>query len=188
MFNSLTIIGAESAPSGIGALGINGQALLIQLVTFLLAYFVLRRFAFQPILNVLRERRELIEKGVKLGEDMQREKAELDSKVTATLQDARRQADGIVAVANDAARDTQRDAEEKARQKAENILTDAHSRAEQDIVRMRGQLQSELVTLVSDATEAIIDEKVDAKKDASLIDRALKSQRQPQSQKLGQRT
>jgi hypothetical protein len=30
---------------------------------------------------------------------------------------------------------------------------------------------------VSDATEAIIDEKVDAKKDAQLIDRALKGQK-----------
>ena len=35
------------------------------------------RFAFQPILKVLRQRRELIESGVKLGEDMQRERAEL---------------------------------------------------------------------------------------------------------------
>ncbi len=113
MLNSVTIFGAESAQSGIGALGINGQALLIQLVTFVLAYIVLRRFAFQPILKVLRDRRELIEKGVKLGEDMQKEKAELDAKVTAELQDARRKADGIVAEAHDAARDTQRDAEEK---------------------------------------------------------------------------
>jgi hypothetical protein len=33
------------------------------------------------------------------------------------------------------------------------------------------------VSLISDATEAIIGEKVDATKDAALIDRALKEQR-----------
>jgi F-type H+-transporting ATPase subunit b len=180
MLHSFTTFGAESSASGIGALGINLQALLIQLGTFLLAYFVLRRYAFKPILKVLQDRRELIENGVKLGEDMQKERAELDQKVTATMQDARRKADSIVAEATDAARDKQREAEEKARSKADNIVADAHSRAEQDIVRMRGQLQQEMVGLVSEATEAIIHEKVDARKDADLIDRALSSRRQGQ--------
>ena len=173
MLQTITTFGAESSSSGIGALGVNGQALLFQLVTFLLAYFILRRYAFQPILKVLQERRKLIDTGVKLGEDMQKEKAELDEKVTSVLQDARRKADGIVAEAHDAARSTVSEAEEKARVKADAIEADAHNRAEQDIVRMRKQLEADLVGLVSEATEAIIDEKVDAGKDAALIDRAL---------------
>lgn len=167
---------ADTAPDGISALGISGQALIVQLITFLLAYFVLRKYAFGPILKVLNERREVIEKGVKLGEDMQKERAVLDQKVADTLNTARRQADDIVSNANDVARDTQRAAEEKARLKAEAILQDASKRAEQEIVQMRSQLKKELITLVSDATETIINEKIDATKDASLIDRALKIQ------------
>ncbi|HEX8182214.1 MAG TPA: F0F1 ATP synthase subunit B [Candidatus Saccharimonadales bacterium] len=169
--------GAESS-SGIGALGINPQALVIQLITFVLAYLVLRKYAFKPILKVLGERRELIENGVKLGEEMQKERTELDRKVSATLQDARRQADTVVAEAHDASRDLQREAEEKARLKAENIVTEAHARAEQDKQQMRKQLEQEVVGLISDATEVIIDEKVDARKDAALIDRALKRRSQ----------
>lgn len=175
MFNNLITTFAVEEASGIGALGINPQALVIQLITFILAYFVLRRFAFQPILKVLRERRELIESGVKLGEDMQRERTELDQKVTATLTDARRKADGIVAEAHDSAREAQRESEEKARQKAENITKDAHVRAQQETVQLRKQLEKELVGWVSEATEVIIDEKVDARRDAVLIDKALKS-------------
>ena len=38
-------------------------------------------------------------------------------------------------------------------------------------------LEKELVGLISDATEAIIEEKVDARKDAQIIERALKGQR-----------
>jgi F-type H+-transporting ATPase subunit b len=178
MVQLLTHFAAEDSSSGIGALGVSGQALLIQLVTFLLAYFVLRKYAFKPILKVLQERRQLIESGVKLGEEMQKQRAELDRKVDATLHDARRKADSIVADANDAARAAQREAEEKARQKADNIVADAHIRAEQDVVQLRKQLEREMVGLVSDATEAIIDEKVDAKKDTALIDRALKGRNQ----------
>lgn len=175
-FEWLGQFGAESSSSGIGALGVSGQALVIQLITFLLAYFVLRRYAFKPILKVLQERREIIENGVKLGEQMQKERAELDRKVTAALADARRRADGVVSDAHDAARDTVAQAEEKARAKAENIQAEAHARAEQEIVQMRAKLEQELVGLVSEATEAIIDEKVDARKDSALIDRALKRQ------------
>lgn len=171
MVQLLTQFGAES--SGISALGLDGKALIIQLITLLLAYFVLRRYAFEPIGRVLRERRETIEKGVKLGEEMQKERAELDKQVDARLQAARKQADGIVAEAEAAARQTQRDAEDKAREKADGIVADAHVRAEQDTKNLRKALEKELIGLVSEATEAIIDEKVDASKDAALIDRAL---------------
>lgn len=175
MIQTLTHFGDSS--SGIGALGINGQALLIQLVTFVLAYFVLRKYAFGPILKVLKERRDTIEKGVSLGEEMQKEKVALDQKIAAELHAARKTADGILAEANDTARSTVREAEDKARQKAEGIVKDAEDRAAQEVKRARKALEGELVGLISDATEAIIDEKVDAKKDAVLIDKALAGQR-----------
>lgn len=180
MLNSVTNFAVEET-SGIGALGINLEALIIQLVTFILAFLVLRQFAFKPIGKVLRERRELIESGVKLGEEMQKERAELDKTVAATLQDARKKADGIVAEANDAGREVIAEAEDKARAKADSIVADAKARGEQDVQQMRKALEKELVGLVSEATEAIIDEKVDARKDAELIDKALKGSRTSKS-------
>lgn len=163
--------------SGLTALGVDGKAFLIQLITFLLAYLILRRFAFGPIMKVMNERRETIESGVKLGEQMQKEKAALESQVTKALHDARTQADGIVAEAQAAARDSIREAEEKASEKAATIVKEGQARGEQEVARARKALEAELVDLISGATEAIIDEKVDAKKDAALIDRALKGQR-----------
>lgn len=163
-----------ASSSGIGALGVSGQAFVIQLITFVLAYLVLRKFAFGPIIKVLRERRETIEKGVKLGEQMQKAQEELEAKVDKTLHEAREQADGIIAGAQDSGRQAVAEAEEKARAKAESILKEAEDRIVQDTTRARQKLESEMVALISDATESIIHEKVDAKKDSELIDRALK--------------
>lgn len=165
---------AADSSSGIGALGVDLKVLVIQLITFGLAYLVLRRYAFGPIIRVMQERRETIEKGVRLGEQMQKQQAELDAKVQKALADARGQADQIVAGANEEARATVREAEDKARAKADGILAEADSRIAQDTARARVKLEKELVGLISDATEAIIDEKVDATKDAALIDKALK--------------
>jgi F-type H+-transporting ATPase subunit b len=160
--------------SGLGTLGVDGKAFVIQLITFVLAFLVLKRYAFKPIIKVLSERRETIEQGVKLGEEMQKERAKLDSEIEKALHQARQEADGIIAGAQDTARDTIRESEEKARQKAEGIIESAEARIEQDTARARQALKKELVTLVADATETIIEEKVDAKKDAQLIEKALK--------------
>ena len=160
--------------SGLGALGFDGQAFLIQLITFVLAYLVLRRFAFGPILKILRERRETIESGVKLGEEMQKARTELEAKVDKALHEARQEADAIITGAQESGRQAVAEAEEKARAKAAGILQEAEDRIAQDMARARQKLEGEMVGLVSEATEAVIREKIDPKKDGQLIERALK--------------
>ncbi|HSX16091.1 MAG TPA: F0F1 ATP synthase subunit B [Candidatus Saccharimonadales bacterium] len=169
-----TNFAAESGASGIGALGIDGKALVIQLVTFALAFLVLKKWAFGPIVRIMDERRKTIEAGVELGEQMKKDKAALEAKVADELAKARQEADAIVAGAEETARDTVRGAEAKAAEKAAVIVKEGEERAKTEMARARKALESEIVGLVSDATEAIIGEKVDAKKDAALIDAALK--------------
>lgn len=171
-----TYFAAEDNASGLAALGVDPKAFVIQLITFVLVFLVLRRYAFGPILKVLDERREIIESGVRLGEEMQKERTKLASQVEEALQRARQEADAIILGAQDSARQAIREAEDKARQKAAGILKEADSRIEQETARARKQLKGELVDLVSEATEAIIEEKVDASKDAELIEKALRRQ------------
>jgi F-type H+-transporting ATPase subunit b len=173
---ALTQFGSSS--SGIGSLGINVSAFIIQLLTFLLAIWILQRFAFKPILRILRDRRELIDKGVKLGDEMKKQQTELDKKVADALHDARQQADGILSQADHQARQAIQTAEDKARDKAEEVIAEAKAQIAQDTVRARQKLEGEIVSLISEATETIIHEKVDAKKDAALIDAALRGGRQ----------
>lgn len=170
----MLILNFADSSSGIGALGFSGVDFLVQLITFLLAFLVLRRYAFKPIIKVMRERRETIDRGVNLGEQLEKEKEDLDSKVEELLAKARTEADQIISSAEEAARQTVRAAETTARDKADGIVSDAQTRIEQEAKRVRAKLEEEIVDLISDATEAIIEEKVDAKKDAQLINRVLK--------------
>jgi F-type H+-transporting ATPase subunit b len=160
--------------SGIGALGLNLTSFLIQLGTFIIAFLVLRKWAFAPILKVLKQRRETIEQGVVLGEKMQKQQAEMEQRVAQALREARTQADKIVAEAGGRGRQVMADAEAKAKDKAESIITAAEDRVEQDMQLARRQLETELSGLVAEATEVMIGEKVDVKKDATLINKALK--------------
>ena len=105
---------------------------------------------------------------------MQKEKAELEKQVEQQLHAARQSADKLIAGAQDTARETVREAEDAARKKSDNIVAEADGRIATDAARVRKQLEGELAGLVAEATEAVIDEKIDAKKDGQLIERALK--------------
>jgi F-type H+-transporting ATPase subunit b len=169
--NALTQFGDSSIFS---ALGISGQAFIIQLITFLIAFLVLRQWAFKPILKVLDERRKRIEDGLRLGEQMEMEKAKLDERVSQELHKVRAEADRIITDAEATAKKTVQAAEDAARKRADEIVKSANEQIAYATKRERERLKQEIVELVSDVSEAIIGEKVDAKKDATLIDKALK--------------
>lgn len=163
--------------SGPAALGINGQAFLIQLLTFLIVFLLLKKWAIKPIVKLLNDRRDVIENGVTLGEKMRAEEAKLEDQVAKKLHEVRSQADLILADAEAEARQKVLAAEETAQKRADGIVQEANEHIKQAVVRERQRLEKEVVGLVSEVSQAIIGEKVDAQKDASLIDRALKGQK-----------
>lgn len=169
----LTHFGAAEA-SGPAALGISLQAYVIQLVTFLIVFLALRQFAFKPIIKMLNERREVIENGVTLGEKMRAQEAEVEAAAAEKLHAARRQADTILADADTEARQKIQTAEEAAKARGDAMIKEAEAQIKQASDRERKRLEKEVVELVSEVSEAVIQEKVDAKKDAALIDKAMR--------------
>ena len=170
----LTQFGEASGPA---ALGISGQAFIIQLVTFLIVFLVLKKWAFGPIIKMLNARREVIENGVTLGEKMRAEEAKLEDEVAKRLHEVRQQADKLLADAENEGKQKITAAEEAAVKRAEGIVKEAQEQTKQAMERARKQLEKEVVSLVSEVSEAVIGEKVDATKDAALIDKALKSRK-----------
>lgn len=167
---------AESA-SGLGALGVSLQSFLIQLITFVLVFVVLYRFAFKPIVQLLDKRRQTIDDGVKLGLEMEKERDKAEAKIESITRDARHEADRIIANANKESREVLREAEKTAQRKTNAMLADAEARIHEESEQARRKLEKDIVGLVSEATEAVVEEKVDARKDAEIIEKAIKKGR-----------
>ena len=168
---------AEAESTGIQALGISPSAFLIQLITFLIVFMLLKRYAFTPIVKKLEERRKVIEDGVKLGQKLEKQQAKLDEEVAKVMREARHDADKIIATGHKEAREVIRDAEKTAQRKAETILADAEVRIGEESEQAKRRLERDLVGLVSEATETIVGEKVDPKRDAELIKKAMKGRK-----------
>jgi len=155
-------------------LGINGKLLLAQIVNFLVLLFVLYKFAYGPVLKLLSERTSKIEKGLKDAEDAQKKLLEITEKEKDVLIEARKQAQEIVARAEEVAVKNKEEILTNAKSQSEKILSDAEKKIEMEKVQMMQELKKEVASLVISATEKIIDTKIDVAKDKEIIEKAIK--------------
>ncbi len=170
----VTLFAAEETASGISTLGVSLSSLIIQLVTFLLAIFLLKKFAVKPIVKLLEERRTVIEDGVSLGHKMEKEQARLEQKSAEIVREARHEADRIIGDGQKEAREILREAEKVGKRKSDVMVADAEVRIKEESHQAKRRLEKDIAGLVSEATEVVVGEKVDSKRDDEIIEKAVK--------------
>lgn len=130
--------------------GIDWKLLLTQILNFAVVFFVLRRFAYRPVMTALHHRREAIEKGLRAAREAEARLRKVEDEGEAVMAEARQAAREIV-------RRSEREAEEvlklaaiQAAKKAEAALQAARRRASREREEMRAEgrkAAAELLTL-----------------------------------------
>ncbi len=169
--------GAEAAASsseGIGALGLSLPAIIASAITFIVLFFVIKKYALEGIVANLEKREKDINRGLHLTAELDKQKAELDERVEELLAKARKEADGIIAEAHTESGTIVKSAEDAANNRAEEIMRAAEGKIEREIDEARKGLKTEMAGLITEATESILQEKLDAGSDRKLVERYLK--------------
>lgn len=129
-----------------GKLGINGPLLISQIVNFLILMALLKMFLYQPILNMLAQRRERIAQSMKDAE-----------RVSAAVREAEQEKQKVL----DVARREAQDIRTQATRDAEKIGQEVRSRAEQEAtdIRMKAQAdaKAQAESALADANKQIAD-------------------------------
>ncbi len=159
--------------SPLAQLGVDTKSYLFQLITFVLAFFVLKHFAFGPISRTLAHRRKVILDGIELGKQMEAEKAKLDELTAETLLKARQEADDIIAAAHKEAHEKIAAAEKTAHQKAHHIEDSAKERISQREHQALLDLKNDIANLITETSETVIGQKLSSAKDQSSIRKTL---------------
>lgn len=167
------IFAAAEDLQGVDALGIDLLAILAQAVTFLFVFFIIKQFALGKIVAALEKRRKTIEDGIRLGIEMEGERAKLEETISNAMNNARVEADKVIALAHRESGDILKEAQDAATRKSEALMADAQARIEDEVKKAKMQLEKEVLHLIAEATEVIIGEKLDEQKDEQLIRRAL---------------
>ncbi len=154
-------------------LGIDWKLFVAQAVNFLVLLFVLRRYAYRPMLEFLEKRSERIEQGLKDAEAAQVKLAEMEIQEKKVLAAARDEARIIISTAEVSAkkRDDLRLLETEA--KTKRFLDEAMVKIEEEKKRMLLEVRQEIAEVVVLSVKKILGEKVDAVKEKELIEKTL---------------
>jgi F-type H+-transporting ATPase subunit b len=155
------------------ALGLDVKQLVINTIAFLILVAILGRFVYPVLIKSVDSRRETIEASLAEAKKSQEASEEAEKKVEALLAEARKEADEIVARSHGEAQAMVADAEAKAKQRAEQLVADAKAQLDAEVVKARAALKKDTLQLVALATEKVVGEKLDAGKDAKLIENAI---------------
>lgn len=135
--------------------GVNWQNLLAQIVVFLAVFYILKRFAFGPILAQLEERKERIREQQENAEKIRRELAEAEETRKRLVAEANDRATKIVSEAEGtAAALTERRTQEAVAQ-AEAMITKAREASARDRDQMMSELKREVGKLVVQTTAKV---------------------------------
>lgn len=175
--NALHILAAQDPPAQkdlLSALGIDWQLLIIQIVSFLILFFLLKKLVYPSLLKAIDERQATINASVEAAKEAQAAAEKAGEVTEEQLTEAKEAAAYIISTAQKEAAALHEEAETRANKRADHIIEQAEARLATDVADARELLRKEVIGLVAQATEVVIGEKLDSNKDVALIERVLK--------------
>jgi F-type H+-transporting ATPase subunit b len=168
LFPVLALVQEESHATS-GPLVVNGGLVIWTLVVFGLLLFILKKWAWPPMVAAVEAREKSLEDQLAEAERNRREAAELLAQHQKLLADGRTQAHALLAEARTAAEKERALAMDKTRQEQEELL----ERARRDILAERDravtELRREAVDLSLAAASKLIEKRLDSEGDRQLV-------------------
>lgn len=150
-------------------LGIDWKLLLAQGVNFLILLYVLKRFAYKPMLEFLMARTERIEQGIKDADSAKVKLVEISEEEKKVLRLAREEAKVLIAEAEKQAKESAQKRERATEEKIAQMLSEGEKRIEEERMKVLDSAKAEIADLVTTTLEKLLHEKVDSAKDQELI-------------------
>ena len=154
--------------------GFDPVMLTAQIVNFLIILFLLKRFLYKPVLEMLKKRQNLVQEGLKQAEEgkLSLEKAlEEEKKI---LKKAQEQSKKIVDDASNQALAVAKEIEDNSKKQAEKILSDAKIQIEQETKEAEKRLSEDVSRLSIEFLEKSLKEIFGEKEEKLVIQNALK--------------
>lgn len=143
--------------------------ILTQILAFLIMLWILKRFAWKPLLGVLEERRQTIKAAFKDVEDRKKDVQDLIGVYNAKIQEVEAQAREKIQKAIQEGRQISQDIQAQAQEQAKAILSKTQFEIEKEIAKAKVELKHRVVDMTIAATQKLIQEHVDEKKQKELI-------------------
>ena len=145
------------------------------ILTFLLLLTVLAKFAWKPLLKMLKDREDLIRSSLEDAEKAQTELANLNAEREKIINKARSEAQSILSEGKVAASKLKDETLKAAKDQAKSILTDAEKQIRIEKHKAIEEIKSEVVDLSLSVATKLIKKNISREDNQTLIDESLEN-------------
>lgn len=156
-----------------GAIGIDWQVLLAQLINFGILFGILFFLLYKPMRRTFDERSNRIKESMDQAEQIKEQMARTEEQVKEQLVTARREGQDILAQAAQMGVHLKEEARGEARQEAEVIVARARTEIELERDEAIDEVKRQFVDLAITAAEKVVRESLDREKHRRLIEEVL---------------
>ena len=151
-------------------LGLNLGFILVYLFNFLIMLVVLRVWVYKPILGLLDKRRQNIAQGLEDARVAAEARASAEKEAAKIVADAQAEASKVVREANERAQSVAKEVKAEAEAEAAKAREASLAEAEVERNRILGDLRSQVAALSIAATQKLVGEALDEKRQRALLD------------------
>lgn len=140
-----------------------------QIIAFLIMLWVMKRFAWKPLLGVMEQRREKIQAEFDFINDQKNEVKKLVDEYHKKLEDVEAQGKVIIQKAISEGRDLAKDIQKEAHENAEAVMKKTQEEMNIQLAKAKVQLKTELIDLIIGVSQKVIKEDLDNDKQKKLV-------------------
>jgi len=152
------------------ALGINGSFLLVQIINLIIVYVVVSKWIVTPVVGMLEKRRATIAQGLEDARIAAEARANAEKEAQAIIADAQAKAGQVVREANERAESVGAEVKAAAQASAAKEREVALEKFEAETNRILSDLRGHVAALSIAATQKLVGEALDEKRQHTLID------------------
>ena len=151
-FITLAAAGADGDKNMLETFGVNGPLFFSQLIAFIIVAFLLKKFAYKPVLDMLEQRKARISEAEVNAEKIKSELAATESARDKILEEARTEANKLIDETRSAAAELREAKTQEAISSAEAIIAKAQEASSAEHDKLMAELKQEVGRLVVETT------------------------------------
>jgi F-type H+-transporting ATPase subunit b len=153
----------------ISTFNIDLKLLVAQVINFAIVFAVLYYFALRPLMRVMRERSDKIEKSLADASAVEAKLAAAEGDYNKKLNEAKLDAAKIMAASREQGEVTRANMIKKAKEEIGEIINAEKEKMQQEKARTLKEIKAEIGGLVILAVEKVLEKKIDGREDKELI-------------------
>ena len=154
-------------------LGIDWKLLIAQIVNFLVLLFLLNKFLYKPIIKILDQRTQKIDKSLKLAQAIEKSMDETQVREEKILAQARTEHKKIIAQARELAANESLEFKLKTKNEIERLIAQAKNQIASEKQQSKHELKNEMVDIIILAAKKVLGEEYDEKLNKKLAEEVL---------------